>query len=65
MPSITLFSDILESSKQEQQLIVVYFAAHIIEGVVTNVTTGLAELRTKDNKRVYVALQDISAIVTP
>lgn len=64
MPSVNLFSELLENSKQEQNLIEVYTTNALLTGVVTNLHPGVVEIRTNDNKRCFIALEKIEAITT-
>jgi hypothetical protein len=64
MPSISLFSDLLEINKQEQQTINIFISNAMLSGIVTNIHTGIVEIRTTDNKRCYIATEKIEAITT-
>lgn len=64
MPSINLFSDLLESNKQEQLPLNIFISNAVLSGIVSNIYPGLVELRTADNKRCFIALDKIEAITT-
>jgi sRNA-binding regulator protein Hfq len=64
MPSISLFSDLLEISKQEQHPVNIFITNAVLTGIVTSVQTGIVEIRTTENKRCYIATEKIEAITT-
>jgi host factor-I protein len=64
MPSVNLFSELLESSKQEQQPLNIFITNAMLSGIVSNIYPGSVELRTSDHKRCFIALEKIEAITT-
>jgi host factor-I protein len=64
MPSVNLFSDLLEINKQEQQPVNIFITNAVLSGIVSSLHPGIVEIRTTDNKRCFIAIEKIEAITT-
>ena len=64
MPSVTLFSELLENNKQERLPLRIFITNAVISGIISNIHPGFVELSTPDNKRCFIAIEKIEAIET-
>lgn len=62
MSESNVFLVMLESSKQEQLPIRIYFSCHSVRGIVSQISSGVVELRTDDGHRTIILLDKIDAV---
>ncbi|MBC9934957.1 hypothetical protein [Chitinophaga qingshengii] len=62
MSESNVFLVMLESSKQEQLPVHIYFSCHTVRGIVAQISASVVELRTDDGHRTIILLDKIDAV---
>lgn len=62
MSDPNVFLVMLESSKQEQLPVHIFFSCHSIRGIVSQIDAGSVVLRTEEGRQTIVRLDKIDAV---
>ncbi|SKA36242.1 hypothetical protein SAMN04488128_10468 [Chitinophaga eiseniae] len=62
MSDPNVFLVMLESSKQEQLPVRIFFACHSVMGIVSRIDAGSVTLRTEEGRETLVRLDKIDAV---